>query len=113
MEDPDWQKMMLTLVAILAILIGIISVLLVLRYRPPPKDHAARLYGKFTSATGIEPMLGETPLTYSKRLSGEHSADQEAAEEITDLYLQARYGPPELVRISALQAAVTEFSRNG
>lgn len=113
MEDPDWQKMMLTLVAILAILIGIISVLLVLRYRPPPKDHAARLYSKFTSATGIDPMLGETPLTYSKRLGGERSAIQEAAEEITDLYLQARYGPPERVRMPALQAAVTEFSRNG
>jgi transglutaminase-like putative cysteine protease len=113
MEDPDWQKMMLTLVAILAILIGIISALLVLRYRPPPKDHAARLYSKFTSATGIDPMLGETPLTYSKRLSLERSGVQEEAEAITDLYLQARYGPPERVRIPALQAAVTEFSRHG
>ncbi|MGI9263052.1 MAG: DUF4129 domain-containing protein, partial [Woeseiaceae bacterium] len=112
MEDPDWQKMMLTLVVILVILIGIISVLLIIRYRPPPKDHAARLYRKFTSATGIDPVMGETPLSYSRRLGEERTAMRESVQEITDLYLQARYGPPGLVQIPVLQAAVNEFSRN-
>ncbi|MGI9261344.1 MAG: transglutaminase TgpA family protein [Woeseiaceae bacterium] len=112
MEDPDWQKMMLTLVVILVILIGIISVMLIIRYRPPPKDHAARLYRKFTSATGVDPVMGETPLSYSRRLGEERTAMRESVQEITDLYLRARYGPPGLVQIPVLQAAVSEFSRN-
>ena len=50
MEEPDWRKMMLTLVTILIVLVAIISVLLMLRYRPPPKDKAAQLYRKFTES---------------------------------------------------------------
>ncbi len=112
MQDPDWQKMMLTLVVILAILIGLISALLIMRYRPPPKDHAARLYSKFTAAAGVDPGMGETPLTYSKRLGEERATLRESAQHITDLYLQARYGPPGVIGIPALQTAVDEFSRN-
>lgn len=112
MEDPDWQKMMLTLVVILTILIGLISVLLIMRYRPPPKDHAAILYSKFTAAAGVDPAMGETPLSYSKRVGDEREPMRESAEQITDLYLQARYGPPGIVGIPTLQAAVNEFSRS-
>jgi transglutaminase-like putative cysteine protease len=111
MEDPDWRKMMLTLVAIIILLIAIISVLLILRYRPPPKDEAARLYRKFTTATGIDPEMGETPLSYHARLAGAHSELADRANGITSLYLDARYGPPEPASIKALQSAVSNFPR--
>ncbi len=109
MDEPDWRKMMLTLVTIVVALVGIISVLLMLRYRPPPKDHAARLYQKFTRAAGIEPEQGETPLTYALRLGDEKSEISGFANEITSLYLDARYGPSATLPMQQLRSAVTQF----
>jgi hypothetical protein len=112
MDEPDWRKMMLTLVTVLVALVTIISVLLMLRYRPPPKDEAARLYRKFTKATGIEPEQGETPLSYARRLGMDKSESSGPVHKITSLYLDARYGPPEIVPIRALHSAVTQFVKN-
>jgi len=111
MEDPDWRKMMLTLIAIVIGLIGIISVLLMLRYRPPRKDAAAILYRKFTSRTGVTPARGETPLSYALRLSGSQTGMTSDAELITEQYLAARYGPPDGTAIDRLRASVQDFSR--
>lgn len=113
MEDPDWRKMMLTLVAVLILLIAAISALLIMRYRPPPKDEAAQLYQKFTRAAGIRPQMGETPLTYCVRVAGESAGVAQHASDITSLYLQARYGPPEPASIRSLRAAVSDFPRHG
>ena len=111
MEDPDWRQMMLTLIGIVTILIAIISVLLLLRYRPPPKDAAAILYRKFTEKAGVLPSRGETPLSYAGRLAEEKAALAGDAQSITAQYLDARYGPPDLVAIEILKSAVYEFSR--
>jgi transglutaminase-like putative cysteine protease len=111
MEDPDWRQMMLTLVAIVVFLIGVISILLMLRYRPPPKDAATILYQKFTKKIGVPPTRGETPLSYAVRLAGEQAEVAGDANAITAQYLDARYGPPELVAIKKLKAAVSDFSR--
>ena len=111
MEDPDWRKMMLTLIAIVIGLIGIISVLLMLRYRPPRKDAAAILYRKFTNKTGVSPACGETPLSYALRLSEAGAGMTSDAEIITDQYLAARYGPPDSTAIEQLRASVNDFSR--
>jgi hypothetical protein len=54
MEKPDWQKMMLTGLALIAAIIAIISILLVTRYRRPDMDPAAILYRKFTEKAGLE-----------------------------------------------------------
>jgi len=110
MEDPDWRQMMLTMVAIVTLLVAIISVLLLLRYRPPPKDAAAILYQKFTKKAGVAPTRGETPRAYAVRLAREQSGMAGDAESITAQYLDARYGPPDLVAIEKLQASVYEFS---
>lgn len=111
MEEPDWRQMMLTLVAIVTVLIAIISILLLLRYRPPPKDAAVILYRKFTDKTGVMPCRGETPLCYALRLARENEQMAADANAITARYLDARYGPPDLVAIDRLQAAVADFSR--
>ena len=110
MEEPDWRKMMLTLVTILIILVAIISTLIMMRYRPPPRDEAARLYRKFTKAAGVTPEKGETPLKLMARIAAERD-DSSLAEEITTIYLDTRYGPPELVAIARLQSAVRQFEK--
>lgn len=110
MEEPDWRKMMLSLVTILIILVAIISTLIMMRYRPPPRDEAARLYRKFTKAAGVTPEKGETPLKLMARIAAERD-DASLAEEITTMYLDTRYGPPELVAIARLQSAVRQFEK--
>ena len=111
MEDPDWRQMMLTLVASVVILIGVISVLLMLRYRPPPKDAASILYQKFTKKVGIPPSRGETPLSYAVRLAREQAGLAGHADSITAQYLDARYGPHDLLTLEKLKVSVSEFSR--
>lgn len=112
MEEPDWRKMMLTLVTILVILITIISTLLMMRYRPPPKDEAARLYRKFTKAAGVEPARGETPLMLASRMVSNANVAADDAREITALYLDTRYGPPERASLQSLQVAVRQFKQS-
>ena len=111
MDDPDWRQMMLTLLAIVIVLIAIISVLLMLRYRPPRKDAAAILYRKFTVKAGVTPSRGETPMSYAMRLAGEQAGMANDADSITAQYHAARYGPPDIAAIERLQVAVHEFSR--
>jgi transglutaminase-like putative cysteine protease len=111
MDEPDWQKMVLTLIVILIVLISIISALIMLRYRPPPKDEAAIAYRRFTKAAGVSPDTGETPLMLASRISRENAALAKEASDITALYLDVRYGPPEFAGIGRLQSAVADFRR--
>jgi len=111
MDDPDWRQMMLTLIGIVIILITMISVLLMIRYRPPRKDQAAILYQKFTQKAGVALQRGETPLAYANRLSQQRIDISRDAEQITDRYLDARYGPPDLSAIEKLQTAIRQFVR--
>jgi len=109
MDEPDWRQMMLTLIAISVALITNVSLHLKLRYRPPRKDEAARLYRKFISASGVELHEGESPLAYSSRLGVEKADISVAATNITCLYLDARYGPPDPAGIPELRIAVSGF----
>ena len=111
MDEPDWRKMMLTLVTVLIVLVAIISTLIMMRYRPPPKDEAARLYRKFTRAAGVTPEKGETPLKLASRIAASDEAASAVAREITGMYLDTRYGPPELVSIEQLHSAVRQFEQ--
>jgi transglutaminase-like putative cysteine protease len=110
MEDPDWRQMMLTLIAISVFLIALVSLHLMMRYRPPQKDEAARLYSKFIGATGVEMRAGESPLAYSARLATEKAGISDAAAGITDLYLDTRYGPPDPAAVPELRSAVSGFT---
>ena len=110
MEDPDWRKMMLTLVTIVVVLIAGISALLIIRYRPPPRDRAAQLYRKFTRAAGVEPARGETPYDVAARIVAAKTGLSSEVEDITGLYLDVRYGPPQPASLSRLQSAVQDFS---
>lgn len=113
MSDPDWRKMMLTLVAVIVMLVALVSLLLLYRYRPPAKDEAARLYRRFVRKAGVPPGRGETPRTYAARLAGAGVADPREAETVARWYLAARYGPPRERSLRALRTAVRLFRRRG
>lgn len=110
MDEPDWQKMMLTLTILVTVIIGFISLMLMMRYRPPQKDRAAILYRKFTRKTGLPPNRGETPQAYAIRLSEEKEDLAADAEQVTEQYLIARYAPPNANAIATLKAAVDGFN---
>ena len=69
-----------------------ISLLLMLRYRPPRKDEAARLYRRFVKQTGLHPQTGETAHVFAQRVLESHAAPGETVCEITEAYMDARYG---------------------
>ena len=93
MEDPNWRSMMLTLVGLVVGLIMLISVLLMLRYRPPPRDPASVLYQRFVKKTGVQPRTGETARVFALRVVAAGSVPEDSVDNVTDAYLDARYGP--------------------
>jgi transglutaminase-like putative cysteine protease len=106
MDDPDWRKMLLTLVAIVTGLTMLISLVLMLRYRPPPKDRAAILYGKFVRKSGLQPATGETPRVFAARVQRDSLLHPESVRSITETYLDLRYGPPDPALLQRLESDV-------
>lgn len=92
MSEPSWRKMMLTLVGLVIGIIMIISLLLMIRYRPPAKDEAAILYQRFVRKSGLEPQIGETARVFALRVQQNGRMPASTVTSITDAYLDARYG---------------------
>ena len=109
MDDPDWRKMMTTMLILVALLVFAVSMLLVARYRPPRKDEAARLYRRFVSRVGEEPRTGETPYAYLQRVAKQAQEQQALATSVTEHYLQTRYGAPGINQLSQLRDDVRQF----
>ncbi len=93
MRDPDWQKMILTMIGLVLGLIALISLLLALRYRPPAKDIAAVLFQRFIKKTGLEQGIGETAERFAHRAMQTGTVPEDAVESVTAAYHDARYGP--------------------
>ncbi len=111
MDDPSWRKMMLTLIAVVAALVMLISGLLALRYRAPKTDRAATLYKRFVNKAGIELRTGETPAVFARRVAAESPIPAEIINEITSTYLNARYGPADPIAMRRLESAVAAVRR--
>ena len=109
MEDPDWRKMMLTLVGLVVGIVLLISLLLALRYTPPKRDRAAMLYRKFVRKSGVEPATGETPAMFAARLANVSPLPAATVAAITDSYLEARYGAPTPDSLQRLATAVARI----
>jgi len=109
MDDPDWRKMMLTMIAVVIGLVLLVSLALSLRYRPPKRDRAAILYKKFVRKTGIEPATGETPATFAVRVDGASPIPTETVNSITSTYLDARYGPLNPQALQRLESEVRKL----
>ena len=107
MDDPDWRQMMLTLVAIVTGLTMLISLALMLRYRPPPRDRAAVLYEKFVRKSGLKPATGETPRAFAGRIQRDSRLPADSVRNITDTYLDVRYGPPDPALMHRLEADIS------
>jgi transglutaminase-like putative cysteine protease len=106
MEDPDWRQMMLTLVALVTGITMLISLALMLRYRPPPRDRAAVLYEKFIRKSGLKPATGETPRAFAGRVQTHSPLPADSVRNITDTYLDVRYGPPDPALLQRLEADI-------
>ena len=106
MDDPDWQKMMFTLLGIVIALILLISFLLMLRYRPPAKDRALILYERFVRKSQLVPNTGESPSTFATRAADDSSLSETSVESITRSYLDARYGPHSPAKMQRLETEV-------
>lgn len=106
MDEPDWQKKMLTLLAIVMGLILLISVLLMMRYRAPGLDKAAVLYRSFVRKTGVEIAVGESPTDFAVRAGSESSLSKEVIDVVTEAYLAARYGPPNSASLDNLSRQI-------
>jgi transglutaminase-like putative cysteine protease len=115
MEEPDWRKMLLTLIALVVVIVAVISTLLMLRYSPPRKDEAAVLYKKFTRKIGVRPGTGETPQHFALRVRNENGNLNGNlngnVDSVTSQYLTARYGPANPEALALLRESVAAFSR--
>jgi len=109
MDDPNWRKMMLTLVGVVIGLILLISIHLSLRYRSPPKDRAAILYQRFVRKAGVEPLTGETPAVFAARAATDSALPREAINDVTSTYLDARYGPADPMALQRLESTVARL----
>ena len=109
MHDPDWQKMMLTLLGIVFALIVAVSLLLTLRYRGPRPDRAALLYRKFVRKSGVAIAIGESPATFAVRAQAESKLSAESVERVTAAYLAARYGQPDETSLHRLRHEVRQL----
>lgn len=109
MDDPSWRNMLLTLVTIVIALVLLVSGVLALRYRPPPRDRAVILYLRFIAKTGHQLGVGESPAAFALRVSTESRLSADTVHDITSSYQQARYGnidPQALQRLEAQVAAI-------
>jgi transglutaminase-like putative cysteine protease len=111
MEQPDWRKMLLTLLGFVAATLALISALLLRRYRPPRKDAAAVLYTRFLRKAGQVAAVGETPSAYAARLSAVDPVTGPAARRVASCYLAARYGASDASDLDRLRRAIDEFPR--
>ncbi len=106
MDDPDWRKMLLTLVGIVVGLILIISAIMMLRYRAPVKDTAAILYAQFVRKTKSKIVIGETPQEFAERLGADCPVPASDIDAVTRAYLHARYEPHDEAATSRLRSAI-------
>ena len=110
MDDPNWRKLMWTLLGSVIGLILLISFLLSLRYRPPPRDRAAILYERFVKKTGVDKKIGETPTIFAARAEEETDISVTAIQEITATYLHVRYGHSGADGLQRLESAVSSLA---
>ncbi len=110
MDDPDWQKMMLTLIALVAGFVFLASVLMMLRNRPPPADEALKLYRRFVRKTGTRLNPGETPEAFARRVKSDAKLDPDAVDTLTEIYLRVRYGDKGNDGLPELKERVKRFA---
>ncbi|MCH9693704.1 MAG: DUF3488 and transglutaminase-like domain-containing protein, partial [Gammaproteobacteria bacterium] len=106
MNDPNWRNMLLAMIAVVVGLVVIVSVLLMLRYRPPKKDEAQVLFDRWVKRTGVEQQTGETAWRFARRVEEMGSVAGEQVHTVTNAYHDARYGEQGATALQRLREAV-------
>lgn len=102
-------RMGLLLAAVIGVVLSLIAVALLLRYRPPPLDPATRLYQRWCRRLGGASLVrapGETARAFAVRAQAllPHRADEIAL--VTAAFEHARYGRTDAQALAKLRAAV-------
>ncbi|OQW93488.1 MAG: hypothetical protein BWK79_10845 [Beggiatoa sp. IS2] len=112
LETNEWGRVIIVLVAIVAGLLLIIAMGLSLRQRKKSIDMAQHYYLRFchklTSYPDLSRRPSEGPFTYANRVSVTHPDLAEVVQQITQLYVEIRYGE-QSQRLTQLRAAVKQF----
>lgn len=110
MQNPDWQKMAISL-AVLLTLVGIIM-LLASFYRRQHPDPAVRLYQRFCrklGQLGIHKADYEGPHDFALRAQQQLPQHQQQIQTITSLYSQLRYRAYDEAALAELKQSVAVF----
>jgi hypothetical protein len=95
MPQADWKTIALWLVVVTLAIVGLISLALLARERPARREVALRIWERYCAklaAAGLARAPHEGPLDYLTRVVSQRPQWREPAEEITRIYVQARYG---------------------
>jgi transglutaminase-like putative cysteine protease len=106
MNEPSWRKMLLTLVGLVIGIVMLISVVMMIHYRPPPRDKAAIQYQRFVRKSGLEPQTGETAHLFAMRVQDSGRIPLPTVDAITDAYMDTRYGSGGEAAFQRLKQAV-------
>jgi transglutaminase-like putative cysteine protease len=95
MSQVDWRTLALALFVVTLAIAAVISAFLFAREGPPRRDAALRAWQRFCTKladAGLARAPHEGPIDYRARVVAQRPQWREGVDEITELYVQARYG---------------------
>ncbi|MEO1204403.1 MAG: transglutaminase domain-containing protein, partial [Pseudomonadota bacterium] len=107
MQSPTWRKMMLTMITVIVAMTVVLSLVMMWRLRPPPRDRASVLYSRFLKRLGVQPATGETPDAFVARVASEADVADEHIARVATAYIAVRYGAGGDASLDELEAAVS------
>ncbi len=112
MGAPSWGDLVMLMIAATIIVVAAIAALTLYQLRRRAGDPVQRIYRAFmrkAARRGLRRSPGEGPLDFSHRIAREAPPLAAAAQRITQLYLQMRYGTGAGGRLPELRRLVREF----
>jgi transglutaminase-like putative cysteine protease len=110
-KEINLQLLAIVLVIIAAIMFTFITIFLLRQYQPG-RDPTRQLYDRFCqklSRIGIHRMPHEGPLDFSARVAQKQKLLANMVDEITRLYVSARYGS-QVTKLTALKKKINAFN---
>jgi transglutaminase-like putative cysteine protease len=109
---PSWGDLVMLMVAVSAMVVGVIAALILLRLRGAGKDPVQAAYRGFLrklERRGMRRAPTEGPLDFARRIAHSDAARADAAQRITQLYIGLRYGHEPKARVVQLRALIRAF----
>jgi transglutaminase-like putative cysteine protease len=109
LKNPDWRGLAVILGIVVASALGLLTLWLAWRYRPPEPDQTQQLYLRFLrrlARAGLQRRPWEGPVDFAERASLNRPEDAAAIGSITRSYVRLRYGEvggqPEQARLKRM-----------